>query len=166
MAFASGQILTGAALQAALDAIQPIRARSTSPTTYTSTTTFGNVSGLSAAVAANQVYKLRGRLKITGANVTHDVKCQFTLPAGASIEWSLYAITTSQTANPVSVDMSSNSGSIARGTIGGTMTYVIDGFITTAGTAGTAQLQAAQNTSDAGTLSIDAGSEISLSLWV
>ena len=163
--FLAGQVPTAAELNAVTDRL-PIRARSTSATTYVSNTTFSNVTGLSAAVAANQVYKVRGRLKITGANTTHDVKVQFTLPAGATIEWSLYAITTSQTANPVSVDMSSNSGSIARGTIGGTMTYLIDGFITTAGTAGTAQLQGAQNTSDPGTLSFDAGSEFSLQLWV
>lgn len=163
--FLAGQVPTAAELNAVTDRL-PIRARSTSATTYVSNTTFSNVTGLSAAVAANQVYKVRGRLKITGANTTHDVKVQFTLPAGATIEWSLYAITTSQTANPVSVDMSSNSGSIARGTIGGTMTYLIDGFITTGANAGTAQLQAAQNTSDAGTLSIDSGSEFSLILWV
>lgn len=163
-------ILAGARISAddilALQGRLPIRARSTIAKTFASNTTFADITGLSAAVAASSVYKVRGRLKVTGANTTHDLKVQWTLPAGATVEWSLYAITTSQTSNPVSVDMSSNTGSIARGTIAGTMTYVIDGFITVSGTAGTAQLQGAQNTSDPGTLSFDSGSEISLQLWV
>lgn len=171
---ALGQILAGnfinaVDLQDELDALEGrlvVRARSTAATTMSSSTSFVNLTGLVVALAASSVYKLRGRLKVTGANTNHDMKVQWTLPAGASVEWSLYAITTSQTANPVSVDMSSNTGSIARGTIGGTMTYVIEGIFTTVGTAGNAQLQGAQNTSDPGVLSFDAGSDISAQLWV
>lgn len=171
---ALGQILPGNFINAddiqdELDALEerlPSRARSTVATTFVSSTAFADITGLSGAVAANQIYKVRGRLKVTGANTTHDLKAQWSLPAGATVEWSLYAMTTSQTTNPVSVDMGQGTGAHARGTIAGALTYLIEGTITTAGTAGTAQLQGAQNTSDPGTLSFDAGSEISLQLWV
>lgn len=167
-------ILAGARITAddilALQGRLPIRARSTSATTMSSATTgttFTNITGLSCAVAANQVYKLKGRLKVTGANTTHDLKLQMTLPAGASLEWSAYNGATGSVTNAInSIDTGSTSGTHARGTFNGTLTIPIEGFITTAGTAGTAQLQGAQNTSDAGTLSFDAGSEISLELWV
>lgn len=162
----SGNFINAIDLQDEFAARTLVKARATSPTTWISDTAFKNVAGLACAMSASQVYKLRGRLKITGANTTHDVKLQFTLPSGATIEWSVYAITASQTANPVSVDMSSNSGAIIRGTIAGTMTYEVEGFITVSTTAGNAQLQAAQNVSDPGTLSLDAGSEISVEPWV
>lgn len=162
---ATGNVLPGNIILAddvqdeldALDARLPIRARSTVATTFTATTTFGNIAGLSSPVATNTVYRMAGRLKVTGANATHDMKVQWSLPAGASVEWSVYGMTTAQTANPVSVDMGQGSGSHARGTLATTLTFLIEGTITTAGTAGTAQLQGSQNTSDAGALSFDAG---------
>jgi hypothetical protein len=172
---ALGQILAGNFINAvdladeiaALTARVPIRARSTVATTFVSSTTFGNITGLSCAVAANSVYKFRGRLKVTGANATHDLKLQMTLPAGASLEWSAYNGTAAAVTSAInSIDTGSTSGTHIRGTFLGTLTIPVEGFITTAGTAGTAQLQGAQNVSDAGTLSFDAGSEISLELWV
>jgi hypothetical protein len=164
-------ILAGARITAddilTLQGRLPIRARSTTATTFTSSTTFGNLTGLSAPVAANSVYRLRGRLKVTGGNTTHDLKLQMTLPAGASLEWSAYNGATGSVTNAInSIDTGSTSATHTRGTFAGTLTIPIEGFITTAGTAGTAQLQGAQNVSDAGTLSFDSGSEISLELWV
>ena len=171
---ALGQVLPGNFINAddlqdeldALEARLPIRARSTTATTFTSSTTFGNITGLSAPVAANSVYKFRGRLKITGANATHDFKNQWSLPASATVEWSSYGGITTITTQPNAIDMGSSTTTHARGAYAGAVTVLIEGFITTAGTAGTAQLQGAQNTSDGGTLSFDAGSEISLELWV
>lgn len=150
----------------ALQGLAPIRARSISATTYVSNTTFGSVNGLSAAVAANSVYRLRGRIIVTGANATHDVKAQFSLPAAATINWSMYGQGTGLTNAVGSWDQSSSTSSHIRGTFAGTLTYPIDGLITTLGTAGTVQFQAAQNTSDPGTLSIDAGSYFELQVWV
>lgn len=150
----------------ALPGPAPIWALSTSATTYTSNTSFGNVTGLSAAVAANQKYRLRGRIIVTGANATHDVKAQFSLPAAATINWSMYGQGTGLTNAIGSWDQGPSTGVHIRGTFAGTLTYPIDGLITTLGTAGTVQFQAAQNTSDPGALSIDAGSYFELQLLV
>lgn len=172
---ATGQVLAGniiyaADLQDELNALQTrlsIRARSTAATTFTSNTTLANLTGLSCAMAANQVYKIRGCIKVSGANATHDLKIGVTLPAGATIVWACYAGNTSMTGQPVSIDMGTTTAtSHTRGTFAGGTTLLIEGFITVAGTAGTVQMQGAQNTSDGGTLSFDAGSEISLELWV
>lgn len=172
---ALGQILAGNFINAvdladeiaALTARVPIRARSTTATTFTSSTTFANITGLSCAVAANQVYRFSGRLKVTGANTTHDLKLQMTLPAGASLEWSAYNGSAAAVTSAInSIDTGSTSGTHSRGTFAGTLTIPLAGFVTTGANAGTAQLQGAQNTSDGGTLSFDAGSEMSLELWV
>jgi hypothetical protein len=165
----AGNIIFADDIQDELDDLEarlPIRAKANVAKTFVSNTTFADITGLTVPVAANSVYKLRGRLQVTGANTTHDMKAQWSLPAGASVAWSCYGMTTSQTANPVSVDMGSSTSTHARGTLAGTLTFVLEGFITTGANAGDAVLQGAQNTSDAGTLSFDAGSEISLQLWV
>src|SRR6185369_14225897 len=108
-------ILAGARITAddilTLQGRLPIRARSTTATTFTSNTTFGNLTGLSAAVAANQVYKVRGRLKVTGANTTHDLKIQWSLPASATVEWSAAGGAAGSVTNAInSLDMGSTSG--------------------------------------------------------
>lgn len=172
---ALNQILTGNEIMAqdlidelnAIKALLPIRARSIVATTWISDTAFKNVTGLACAMAANQVYKLRGRIKVTGANTTHDIKMQMSLPASATVEWSAYNGAAGTVTNAINaIDTGSTGGIHIRGTFAGTLTIPIEGTITVAGTAGNAQLQAAQNVSDPGTLSVDAGSEMNLQLWV
>lgn len=173
-----GQVLAGNIIYAddiqdeldALEARLKLRARSTVATTMSSATTgttFTNLTGLTVPVLANSVYKMRGRLKITGANATHDCKFQWSLPALATVEWSAYNGAAASVTNAInSIDTGSTSGSHVRGTFAGTLTIPIEGTITTGANAGNALLQGAQNVSDAGVLSFDAGSEFSLEPWV
>lgn len=164
----AGYPIYAADVQAELDALSArlvMRARQTAQVDKTNNT-FANLTGLSLAVAANKVYRLRGRFLVTGANTTHDVKFQFTLPAGATIEWSCYAGNTGTASNPMSIDIGTTTGAHSRVTVAGTLSYVVEGLITTAGTAGTAQVQGAQNTTDAGTCSFLVGSAFSLEEWV
>jgi hypothetical protein len=163
--FLAGQTLTAAALNSAISAASTLKARQTAQVDKTNSS-FANLTGLAVAVEANKVYRCKLRALVTGANVTHDVKFQVTLPAGATIEWSMYAGNTAITANPMSIDTGTTNGAHSRGTVAGTLTYVAEGVITTAGTAGTAQVQGAQNTTDAGTCSFLVGSTFSLEEWV
>jgi hypothetical protein len=170
MAFTSavaGQKLRASQLNGWFDAATPLKARTTAATTFTSSTTYADITGLLLPVATNSVYKLDGWLRITGANATHDLKLQIVLPAGATIAWSAIGGNTAISAQPTTVDLgittATNLG--ARGTFAGSTSILLTGFITTGATAGSVQLQGAQNTSDPGVLSFDAGSEMHLMLW-
>lgn len=165
MTFLAGQTGTAAAFNAAFSAITTLTARQTAQVDKTNST-FANLTGMAVTAAASTVYRLKARFLVTGANATHDVKFQFTLPAGATIEWSVYAGNTAITSNPVSIDIGTSTSSHARGTVAGTLTYIAEGVITIAGTAGTVQAQGAQNTTDAGTCSFLVGSTMSLEPWV
>lgn len=151
---------------AAITARLPIRARQTAPVPKTNNT-LANLTGLSAPVAASTVYRLTARIVAAGSNTTHDIKIGITLPASATIEWSMYGGPTSLTTTTTTVDMGTTAATThSRGTLSGQLTYLIEGVITVAGTAGTVQLQGAQNTTDAGTLTFEIGSTMSLEVWV
>lgn len=161
----AAQAATTAANLALTTARVPIRARQTAQINRTNNT-FVDLTGMSAPVAANKVYRLRGRAVCTGANTTHKVKFQFTLPSLATIDWSMYSGASSSTANPTTIDVGTTTGSHTRLSISGTLAYAFEGYITTGANAGTAQLQGGQSVTDAGTLSFLVGSGFSLEEWV
>lgn len=165
MTFLAGQTGTAAAFNAAFSAITTLTARQTAQVNRTDAV-FTNLTGMAVTAAANTVYRFRARFLVTGANATHDVKFQMSMPAGATIEWSVYAGNTAIAANPMSIDIGSATTTHSRGTVAGTLTYVAEGVITIAGTAGTVQAQGAQVTADPGTCAFLVGSVMSLEPWV
>lgn len=165
MTFSAGQTLTAAGLNAAIAGVATLKARQTAQVDKTNNT-FADLTGLSVQVEANKTYRVQGRLLVTGANTTHDVKFQLSMPSGATVQWSVYGGDTSITANPMSINLGSTSGSHARGTTASTLAMPFEGVITVAGTAGTVQMQGAQNTTDPGTLSFLVGSVMELEEWV
>jgi hypothetical protein len=128
----------------------------------TSNTTLANVTGLSVNVASNTTY--RGFVEVvydTGA--TPDAKFGLTYPSGATGTWYGAAVrNTADTASNFtaqSIATAYSAGGVASGTI------VVARFSITlvvVGTAGTLQVQAAQDTSSATALIVKAGSCIDL----
>ena len=123
----------------------------------TSSTTLQSVSGFSFAVSANKEYRYELAL-LSDAPTAADIKIDWSLPSGASQR----AIGNHR--DPIGGNATVlwggfRSGSLEGSSIDGTteMAYHLTGTITVAGTGGTAQLQAAQNTSDAATVKIIKG---------
>lgn len=140
--------------------------------TYTSTTTFANVSDLSFSVAANHVYTFKAVLFVSSAaNAAGDVKFTFTCPTGAT--WDAVG-------NGADVNIASGSqqsgdwiGRVNTGSAGAnlnfgasttTMGIVIEGKVNVGGTAGTFTLQGSQFTSNANTTTLLARSYMTIEM--
>ena len=122
--------------------------------TVSSNTTLQNDDALLWAVAANATYALDLRL-LYNSGATGDLKVQFTAPASATMSWGgIWANTSGALTNP----SNNNLASVQSMGGGGDFSATIHGTLTTVGTAGTLQLQWAQNTSDATNTTVYAGS--------
>jgi hypothetical protein len=134
--------------------------------TSTSDTTLSDVTGMSVAVEADSVYVLDGYVSYTCASATPDFKAAFSVPASTTGFWTLFGLDTADTA-PGDVN-TAYAAALTTTLVAGTdatltqQSAIIYGFIDTAGTAGTVQFQAAQNTSSATAMTVEAGSWIRL----
>ena len=129
-----------------------------------SSTVLQNVTDLSVAVAINAIYIVRGVLYFDASTVA-DVKFAFTWPAGAGMRWGLVGPAL-VTAGDAVFNTSAGSGtalSVGGAGVGTVLMAVLEGDLVTAGTAGTLQLQAAQNTSEATNVSVHSRSR--LDVW-
>lgn len=113
------------------------------------------------AVASGQIWAVEGFLIVSSANVTHDFKMGWSVPAGTTIQWgalssidvantswSIMAVTA--TPNP----LRSESQAIDTGSRAGIHGVSLAGIVVAGGTAGNVVLQWAQNTTDAGELKL------------
>lgn len=146
-------------------------------TAITSSTTLIDVAGgdgssLSVPISATSGEKLiiRYRLILTGANATMDAKLGFTFPAGTTAEGGQEGIGAGVTipgygtpavgsAPTINLPIQTTVVTIGTGVAirqGVSLFYVVYG----GGTAGTWQIQVAQNTSDAGALQVRTGSTV------
>lgn len=117
------------------------------------TTTLSNEPTLLQAVAANEVWSFEGQLWITGST-TGDLKLTFTYPTGASVRWRWSGNAASATAEGGvnwSTLYTASGGVQGFGTVSLTVPtlVLVVGMIANGATAGTLQLQAAQNVVDA-----------------
>lgn len=119
-----------------------------------SNTTLQNVTGLSLAVAASTCYEIEGWLIYDSSQIA-DLQLGWTVPASATLSWAVFglrlAATTGTDTTTRSMIATAGTGTLP-GTGVGTgsrVTVRVIGTLLTAGTSGTLQLQAAQNTSDA-----------------
>jgi hypothetical protein len=119
-----------------------------SSVTSLNSTTLANVSGLSAAVAANSIYAFRALVNYYAA-AANDYKFGFTIPASATIHAIVEYVNTSQSA--VLGNLTASGGSLTAHGFGAATagTVVISGAVITAGTAGNLQFQHAQGTAGA-----------------
>lgn len=141
----------------------------TADVTVNNTTTLVNATGLAIPLAANATYGLDGWLHWT-SNPTADIKFKFTFPASTTGFWSgigpvvdTAPVVGSERKNYVdfgSVDIS-NALAFAGDDEFTSSVYISAnprGYMTTAGTAGTLQLQFAQNTANVSNTILRAGS--------
>ncbi|MES2209433.1 MAG: hypothetical protein V4515_04520 [Chloroflexota bacterium] len=161
MAIQGGQRILASELNLAL----PILARATADVTRTSSTTLTDATGLAIALEADALYALEGYLAYN-AGETGDLKVAFTVPAGATGHWGLYPIATASTGSIGDLDARRQAafGAATTQAAGGSAAFSSElmcpvfGYIDTAATAGTLQLQFAQNTSSGTGTTLKAGS--------
>jgi hypothetical protein len=152
-----------------LVAAAPTVARLTSDASgITTNTTLGNISGLSVAVVASHVYRLKGRILYTAAGGAGagQLKIGWTAPAGAALTWSNIGLVVngaSGVSGTPTFDVSALADARSFGAAGASSVHVdIDGILTIGGTGGTLQFQAAQVASSATATVIKAGSHFEL----
>lgn len=160
---ATPAFLAGGKLRASeLNSFVLLTGRCTADTTFTSSTTLANVTGLAVALEANATYVFDGFYGFTALSTTPDAKFAFTIPTGATGHWSLHALSTGASVPGTLNAAHSTSFTTAQtagtdGTLG--VAALPHGYVVTTNS-GTMQVQAAQNTSSATTLTIHEGSWI------
>lgn len=130
----------------------------------TSSTVFVNDTHLSLSVVANATYLLEGYWPYDGAFNAGNIKYQWTMPAGASILWAANGPATGGAA-AYAANSTSTNAVLSLGTYGtgGMQTNAAPlGRFVTAGTAGTLQLQWAQDSSNATATTMYAGAWLQL----
>lgn len=135
-------------------------ARKTANEVVNNSTTFQNDDHISFTVAANGWYALEGYFVYTSPG-TADIKFNWTGPAGTSLFWTNFAVNTAALAEYNVVVEGLNAAGSARG-VGGndatTMSMQPKGVVVVSSTAGTFQLQWAQNAAVASATTMLAGS--------
>lgn len=125
------------------------------------------------AVAENEVYRFDMMLIITAANTTMDFKCQFSLPAGATMFWGHHGAngavgapagflgmqSVASTQDPAMTEATTG---VLTSTLAGTQIVVLEGIVLVSSTAGNVNFQWAQSTSNGSNLTVKAGSNIVL----
>jgi hypothetical protein len=142
----------------------PDAAYRTSTQSVTSSTTLVNDNQLSLAVTANAVFDVTLALLYDGAvstGVAAGIKAAFAVPAGATyVDFSLGLLNNSAgIGDDFTAANATGQGSVGAGT---TVGLLRSGLLTTAGTAGTLQLQWAQNVSSGTATRVFAGSKLIL----
>lgn len=145
-AYAAGQLLTAAMLQKAT----PITNLVTVDQSVLNTTTVVNATNVSASLAANADYQ--GKLWLLySSGTTGDFKYTWTVPSGASSVMAIVGpdLTAAASNLTAMADIAGNTmtATYTAGGSGGTKMAIIDFGIQTA-SAGTLQMQFAQNTAD------------------
>lgn len=145
-----------------LAAVAPEAAYKSTDQPVTNSTTLVNDNALFIPVLANAVYRFDCFLKYEGGVSPADLKFAFTGPTGFAMNYELFGLAAggSSALGFVRAAAGSTAGTTGAGNIWG-MTML--GTVTTSSTAGTLQLQWAQNTSN-GVATIVHGGSI-LSLW-
>jgi hypothetical protein len=151
----AGSKLRASVLQSLITELRPLTARMAALQNLTaSSTTFQNITDLALAVEASVTYE--GTL-IIGASVasgtTEDIKVALTYPTGCSLYTWSYDLPTSATTSTNAVEFivrqafASGSAILAAGLTTTISWFEVKFELTTSTTAGTLQVQAAQNTS-------------------
>lgn len=134
----------------------PLLIRKTADESINTSTTFQNDNELTAAVEANSTYWCHLHLQTSSA-VTPDFKYQFSKPAGATTPaWNAVYFTTA-----AALTASISGDALSTGGFGADLPIEAWGYLITTN-AGQFTLQWAQNTSDAGSTIVRAGSALIL----
>lgn len=112
-------------------------------------------------VAASTNYTLEMWVGYSCSSNTPDIRCDFTIPAGASLVRSVYGLAAGSTATSGSVEYSRNPTAgtdDGRGAVNGSLTLYIVGLLRVSTTAGSLQFRWAQANSDAAGITVLADS--------
>lgn len=134
----------------------------TAAESVTSSIALQNDDTFAFSVVASATYALEGYVLFTAA-AAGDINCDFTVPAGASFEWTNFG--TPGTGAPTNYNVVAQGAAVARqidGNDATVMSFPLQGWLTTAGTAGTLQFRWAQGTSSATATIVRAGSRMKL----
>lgn len=142
---------------ARLNALGAVLSAKTADQTVINSTTFVSDTELFLSVAANAVYILDGVI-VYQSGTTPDWKMRWTYPTGLTMTYTMLAQVTTFTAF-----VFSETGIPVNDGTGGTFACTLQGTVTTSSTAGTLQLQWAQNTANASNTLVRVGSYLSLS---
>lgn len=170
-----GEVVTAALMNAEIrDQMSALRSAEevvlkTAAEALPSSTTMQNDNHLLASLAANALYKLTARLAVTGS-ASGDFKMAWTLPTGATAparfcrgpSVSTTGSTADSTLTRLSMLANGHSVQVNYGVFNTSDPTFVEEilYIDTAATAGTAQLQWAQNVSSATATTVEAGSFI------
>lgn len=126
----------------------PLAAVKSSDQSISSSTVLTNDTALSIAVAANSTYAFTGLLIYEGGTQgSSDMKFQFTVPAGATLNYMPLHQSTAGNISGVALSTAASVPSCGSGGAGNSFTVTITGTLIVSSTSGTLQLQWAQNTS-------------------
>lgn len=164
----AGAKLRASVLSALITEVRPLAAKkSANQNLTTSSTTLQDVTDLAVAVAANTTYEgLLIFATALSAGSTEDVKIGFTYPTGATLAFGGIGPATTVTATSgdgeFNYQSSSTSGTttIAYGVFTSRTVVIISFYLDMSSTAGTLQVQAAQNTSGANTVTVSSASRM------
>lgn len=112
-------------------------------------------------VGASEVHHFRAVIRWT-SNATADIKFGFTVPASCTMEWNIQSVLDGATAGGTPTGLNAAGGTSARGGGAGTpvLAALLEGWVFNSSTAGTVQMQWAQNTQDASDTIVKANSLI------
>lgn len=139
--------------------------RRTSNSSAKTNNTLANDDTLKLSVAANEVWFFEGYLLPNGANTTMDMQIGWSVPASTTMLWGaqssmqVAAFSEFSTGNTPFATLT-ESGALAFATTNVAFAAAIAGVIVVSSTAGTVNMQWAQNTTDAGNLVLNANSWI------
>lgn len=156
---AAGSKLRGGTLNSLITEVRGVYARKTADETVNNSTTLQNDDHLLVSVAANAVYDFKLILHYN-SGTTPDLKVGWSVPSGTTMVWGGYIADT--TGAVTSVAALTQTSVQAIGGSGSNIYQFFSGVVVTSTTAGTLQLQWAQNTLTASDSKILAGSELTL----
>lgn len=148
--FTAGEVLTAANVNQYF--AQQVLAYKTGDEIVNNSTTLQNDDHLSVAVSASTVYRVDAML-VYQSGTTPDIKWQFTGPAGAVMTGGFLIATTAATDATGEIDVGASASILSsahgRGGTGSVVIGMFFGLLVVSTTAGTLQLQWAQNTLNA-----------------
>lgn len=154
----AGARLYASTLSSLITELRPLSVLKTADETVNNSTTMQNDDQLLISVEANITYDFFLRL-IVNTNATADFKMQFTGPAGATMSTQAYTGSNPDTAASALQGPTNNLTTVAAFSgVAADQVLIIQGFLAVSATAGTLQLQWAQNTLNVSNTSVKANS--------
>lgn len=145
----------------AIRELRPLFARKTSDETVNNSTTLQNDNSLLVSVVADAIYEFRLRLTVN-SGTTPDFKMGWTFPTGLTMTYDLFEGETLGTATNVVQGPTIQTDVPLINTTGADQPWIAEGLVIVDSTAGTLQLQWAQNTANASDTIVRAGSYLRL----